>query len=66
MSSQNVIDSPGHSNLLASALGVGIFAPAGIVAAISLAGAGLLVERDEASSEWDKSPWSYVLDAAKP
>jgi hypothetical protein len=56
---------PALATFIGSALGIGIFAPAGIVAAVSLFGAGLLLDRDEAKAERDKSPWSYVLDAAK-
>jgi hypothetical protein len=56
---------PALATFIGSALGIGIFAPAGIVAAVSLFGAKLLLDRDEAKAERDKSPWSYVLDAAK-
>jgi hypothetical protein len=56
---------PAIATFIGSALGIGIFAPAGIVAAASLFGAGLLIDHEEAKSERDNSPWSYVLDAAK-
>jgi hypothetical protein len=42
---------PAIASLIASALDIGIFAPAGIVAAVGLVGAGLLVACDEAKSE---------------
>jgi hypothetical protein len=50
---------------IASALGIGIFAPAGIAAALSVFAAQLLLDWDKAESEKSKSPWSYVLDAGK-
>lgn len=50
---------------IASALGVGIFAPAGIAAALSLFAADSLIEWHKARSAKKNSPWSYVLDAAK-
>ena len=50
---------------VASALGIGLFAPGGIAAAFSIFAAGKLIEWDQARSERNKSPWSYVLDSAK-
>lgn len=56
---------PAIATVIGSALGIGIFAPAGIAAAVSLFAAKVLLDRDEARSEMAKSPWSYVLSAAK-
>ncbi|MEJ7677206.1 MAG: hypothetical protein WKG06_04900 [Segetibacter sp.] len=50
---------------VASALSIGIFAPAAIVSAISILVATKLIELDKAKSDKDKSPWSYVLDSGK-
>src|SRR5262245_108953 len=56
---------PAVAASLASALGIGIFAPAGIAAALSLFGVQLLIEREEARATKTGNPWSYVLNAAK-
>ncbi len=56
---------PAIATFIGSALGIGIFAPAGIVAALSLFGTSLLLDFDKAEKDRAKSPWSYVLDAAK-
>ena len=50
---------------VASALGMGIFAPAGIAAAVSLFGARTLLKRSDARAEREKSPWSYVLEVSR-
>jgi len=42
---------PAIATFIGSALGIGIFAPAGIMAAVSLFGAGLLIDHNEAKSE---------------
>jgi hypothetical protein len=54
---------PATIAFVASALSIGILGPVGIATALSLFGAGLLLEWDKARSERAKSPWSYVLDA---
>jgi hypothetical protein len=56
---------PAIATAIGSALGIGIFGPAGIVAALSILGAKLLLDRDKANTERAKSPWSYVLDSAR-
>lgn len=56
---------PAIATSIGSALGIGIFGPAGIVAALSILGAKLLLDRDKANAERAKSPWSYVLDSAQ-
>ncbi|MDT4965383.1 MAG: hypothetical protein QOJ64_120 [Acidobacteriota bacterium] len=56
---------PALATYIASALGVGIFAPAGIVAALSIFIATRLIEWDKAKLEKKSSAWSYVLDSAK-
>lgn len=50
---------------VASALGIGVFGPAGIGAALSLFGAGILLKSLSARAERAQSPWSYVLDVSK-
>jgi hypothetical protein len=56
---------PAIASSIASILGIGIFAPAGIAAALSIFAAKSLIDWDKARSERSKSPWSYVLDVAK-
>ncbi len=56
---------PAVATWAASALGVGMFAPAGIAAALSLFAAGRLLEWDRAKEERAKSPWSYIIDTKK-
>jgi hypothetical protein len=56
---------PAIAAFVGSALGIGIFAPAGIAAAMSLFGAKLLIDYNEAKDKRAENPWSYVLDAAK-
>ncbi|GHO97418.1 hypothetical protein KSF_112910 [Reticulibacter mediterranei] len=56
---------PALAASLASLLGMGIFAPVGIGAALSLFAAKSLLDWKKATSEKLKSPWSYVLDIAK-
>ena len=53
---------PALASTLASVLGIGVFAPAGVAAAISVFAASRLLELDKAKGEKAKSPWSYVLD----
>jgi hypothetical protein len=55
---------PALATSIASLLGVGIFAPVGVAAAIALFGFTAAVEWNKAKSERDKSAWSYVLDVA--
>jgi hypothetical protein len=50
---------------VASALGIGLFGPVGVAAAISLFGAGALLAHIQARAERSSSPWSYVLDVAQ-
>lgn len=56
---------PAFVTTLASALGIGIFAPAGIAAAISILLATKLIEWDKAKIDKEKNSWSYLLDVAK-
>jgi hypothetical protein len=56
---------PALAASIASILGIGIFAPVGIIAALSLFAANTLVDWNEATSAKFESPWSYVLDAAR-
>lgn len=56
---------PALVSFIASLLGVGIFAPAGIAAALSLFAARSFLDWEKARLEKTKSPWSYVLDVAK-
>ena len=56
---------PALATSIASALGVGIFAPAGIATALSLFAATTLLNLDKARDERAKRPWSYVLEASK-
>jgi hypothetical protein len=53
---------PAVAASIASALGIGILAPAGVVAALALVGAARLLEVEKAKAEKAKSAWSYVLD----
>ena len=52
---------PGLATLIASALGLAVFAPAAVGAAICLAGAELLSNREKARTERDSTNWSYVF-----
>jgi hypothetical protein len=45
-----------------SALGIGVFAPASILAGVALGGAKLLIEREKGKLEKDKVGWSYALE----
>jgi hypothetical protein len=53
---------PALAASLASALGVGIFAPAGIALALGAFAAKTVLDWDKATSEQRVSPWSYVWD----
>jgi hypothetical protein len=53
---------PALVSSLASALGIGLFAPAGIATALSLFVASRLFEFDKAAMDRKNSAWSYVLD----
>jgi hypothetical protein len=53
---------PAMAASIASALGIGIFAPAGVVAALAAVGAARLLELEKAKADKAKSAWSYVLD----
>jgi hypothetical protein len=50
---------------IASVLGIGIFAPAGIAAALSAFAAKTFLDWHQAKDERNKSPWSYILNVAK-
>ena len=50
---------------VASFLGIGIFAPAGIAAALSIFAAKSFLDWDKAKVERTKNPWSYVIDVSK-
>jgi hypothetical protein len=52
---------PGLATFVASALGLGVFMPAAIGAAICLAGAELLSNREKAKNEREATDWSYVF-----
>lgn len=56
---------PAIMTSVASALEIGLIAPVSIAAAMSLFAAARLIELDKAAMERRKSPWSYVLDAAR-
>ena len=56
---------PAIATALASALGIGLFAPLGIVTALSLFAASRLIELDKARSDKAQDPWSYVIESAK-
>ncbi len=56
---------PALAASIASILKIGIFAPAGIAAGLTLFGVKALLDRDKANAEKSKSPWSYVLDVSK-
>ena len=50
---------------ITSALGVSIFAPAGIAAALSLFAVRSLLEHAESRASRAQNPWSYVLDVSR-
>jgi hypothetical protein len=56
---------PALAASIASALGLGFFAPAGIATALSLFGAAALLKRGEARASRAENPWSYVLEATQ-
>ena len=49
---------------LGSVLGIGIFAPAAIVAGLSLAAAAAASTAEKTTTDRSKSPWSYALDSS--
>jgi hypothetical protein len=53
---------PALATSIASVLGIGIFAPAWIAAALGIFGARALLGLSRSRAERAKSPWSYVLD----
>ena len=55
----------GVISAVASAVGVGIFMPASIVASLALAGALTLADLEKARAERAKAAWSYVLDVER-
>ena len=44
------------------ALGIGVFAPASILAGLALGGAKLLIDREKGKLEREKAGWSYALE----
>lgn len=50
---------------ISSALGIGLFAPVGITAALASIGIIKWLEYKKAKTDKLKSPWSYVLDSAQ-
>jgi hypothetical protein len=50
---------------ISSALGIGLFAPVGITAALASIGIIKWLEYQKAKTDKLKSPWSYVLDSAQ-
>jgi hypothetical protein len=56
---------PALAASLASVLGIGIFAPIGIAAALSLFAAGALLRHAQGRAERANSRWSYVLDVSQ-
>jgi hypothetical protein len=56
---------PALATAAASALHIGLLAPAGLSAALSLFAASKVIEWRNARSERHNSPWSYVLDVAR-
>lgn len=52
---------PGVAAYVASVLGVGVFMPAAVGAALCLAGAELLSSRDKAKVERDNTKWSLIF-----
>ena len=56
---------PSLTTALSSALGVGVFLPAGIVAAISLFGAQMLLARENIKTQARSKPWSYAIEVEK-
>ena len=56
---------PALAATIASALGIGIFAPAGIAATLSLFAASTIIDRHKAKLERDRSGWSYIFDVQK-
>ena len=53
---------PAAIGFVASALGMGVVAPVGVAAALSLFGAKLLLDWRETRETAGAAPWSYVLD----
>lgn len=47
---------------MGSALGIGIFAPASILAGLVLGGAKILIEREKGKLDMEKGGWSYALE----
>ncbi len=56
---------PAVAAAAASALHVGVLAPAGIGAMLSLFAAGKIIELRDIRAQRHQSPWSYVLDLGK-
>jgi hypothetical protein len=56
---------PALATSIASALGIGLFAPAGIAAVLSVFSAKALLDWEKGRSVLKKTPWSYVLDVAR-
>ncbi|HUL31141.1 MAG TPA: hypothetical protein VLZ03_11875 [Thermodesulfobacteriota bacterium] len=56
---------PAILTFIASALGIGIFAPAGIAASVGLFGTKVFLEHNKVKQTVKDSPWSYVLESSK-
>lgn len=56
---------PAILTFIASALGIGIFAPAAIAASVGLFGVKVFLEHNKVKQTVKDSPWSYVLDSSK-
>jgi hypothetical protein len=52
---------PALLSWLASALHVGLFMPAAVASTIALFGVQMLIDRDKARTEAEKSGWAYIL-----
>lgn len=48
-----------------SALGIGVFVPASILAGLALGGAKILIDREKGKLEKEKAGWSYALELAR-
>ena len=56
---------PALATAAASALHIGLLAPVGLSAVLSLFAASKVIEWRNARSEQQNSPWSYVLDVSR-
>jgi hypothetical protein len=56
---------PAVATSIASALGIGIFAPAGLALAVALFGVGAMLKHAEAEAKLRQNRWSYVIDVTR-